>query len=105
MPNSDLKADEVINSIQRSGARLISLGVKTIGLFGSFARGEASPESDIDILVEFDSGKRTYDNFIDTCFLLEELLGCKVELVTKEALSPYIKPYVLKEVEYVPLSS
>jgi len=105
MPNSDLKADEVINSIQRSGARLISLGVKTIGLFGSFARGEASPESDIDILVEFDSGKRTYDNFIDTCFLLEELLGRKVELVTKEALSPYVKPYVLKEVEYVPLSS
>ena len=105
MPNSDLKADEVINSIQRSGARLISLGVKTIGLFGSFARGEANPESDIDILVEFDSGKRTYDNFIDTCFLLEELLGRKVELVTKEALSPYVKPYVLKEVEYVPLSS
>lgn len=62
-------------------------------------------DSDVDILVEFDTGKRTYDNFIDTCFLLEDLLGRRVELVTIDSLSPYIKPYVLKEVEYVPLSA
>lgn len=85
--------------------RLASLGVKSIGLFGSFVREQASRESDVDLLVEFDSGKKTYDNFIDTCFLLEELLGRRVELVTKDSLSPYIKPYILKEVEYVTLSS
>ena len=105
MASDNLTKAEIISSIERSRARLASLGVKSIGLFGSFARGRAGRKSDVDLLVEFDSEKRTYDNFIDTCFLLEELLGRKVELVTPESLSPYIKPYVLREVEYVPLSA
>jgi hypothetical protein len=105
MAKGDLTRRKIINSIKKSRARLSSLGVKSIGLFGSFVRGQASRESDVDLLVEFDSGKKTYDNFIDTCFLLEELLGRKVELVTTDSLSPYIKPYILKEVEYVTLSS
>lgn len=96
---------KIISSIEKSKVRLTSLGVKSIGLFGSFAKGQASRDSDVDLLVEFDSGKKTYDNFIDTCFLLEELMGRKVELVTTDSLSPYIKPYILKEVEYVTLSS
>lgn len=105
MPNADLTTDEIMGSIRKSDAKLISLGVRTIGLFGSFVRGEAGLESDIDILVEFDSEKKTYDNFIDTCFFLEELFGHKVEVVTTDSLSPYIKPYILKEVEYVSLSA
>jgi len=105
MANDDLTRRKIISSIEKSKARLASLGVKSIGLFGSFVRGQAGRESDVDLLVEFDSGKKTYDNFIDTCFLLEELLGRRVELVTKDSLSPYIKPYILKEVEYVTLSS
>jgi len=105
MPNADLTTDEIMGSIRKSNAKLISLGVRTIGLFGSFVRGEAGLESDIDILVEFDSEKKTYDNFIDTCFFLEELFGHKVEVVTTDSLSPYIKPYILKEVEYVSLSA
>jgi len=105
MANDDLTRRKIISSIEKSKAQLASLGVKSIGLFGSFVREQASRESDVDLLVEFDSGKKTYDNFIDTCFLLEELLGRKVELVTKDSLSPYIKPYILKEVEYVTLSS
>jgi predicted nucleotidyltransferase len=105
MAKDDLTKGKIINSIEKSKAKLVSLGVKSIGLFGSFVRGQAGRESDVDLLVEFDSGKKTYDNFIDTCFLLEELLGRKVELVTKDSLSPYIKPYILKEVEYVTFSS
>jgi predicted nucleotidyltransferase len=97
------KAD-IIESIRDSKVSLNSLGVKSIGLFGSFARGETTLESDVDILVEFDSTKKTFDNFIDTCFLLEKLFNCKVELVTTDSISPYIKPYILKEVEYVPLN-
>ena len=97
--------DVVIGAIKKSTLELRSFGVKSIGLFGSFVRSQSNPDSDVDILVEFDTGKRTYDNFIDTCFLLEELLGRRVELVTIDSLSPYIKPYVLKEVEYVPLSA
>jgi predicted nucleotidyltransferase len=105
MANDDLTKRKIISSIEKSRVRLASLGVKSIGLFGSFVREQASRESDVDLLVEFDSGKKTYDNFIDTCFLLEELLGRRVELVTTDSLSPYIKPHILKEVEYVTLSS
>jgi predicted nucleotidyltransferase len=105
MANDDLTRRKIISSIEKSKAKLVSLGVKSIGLFGSFVREQASRESDVDLLVEFDSGKKTYDNFIDACFLLEELLGRRVELVTKDSLSPYIRPYILKEVEYVTLSS
>jgi predicted nucleotidyltransferase len=101
MVDGNLTKDRIIHLIRESKARLNSLGVESIGLFGSFAKGNASPQSDVDILVEFDPGKKTYDNFIDTCFLLDELFGRKVELVTAESLSPYIKPYVIKEVEYV----
>lgn len=105
MAKDDLTRRKIINSIEKSKMRLASLGVKSIGLFGSFVRGQAGQKSDVDILVEFDSGKKTYDNFIDVCFLLEELLGRRVELITKDSLSPYIKPYILKEVKYVTLSS
>lgn len=105
MAGSDLTKKEIIDLLRKSRAKLSSLGVKSIGLFGSFARGDASGESDIDVLVEFDPEKRTYDNFIETCFLLEELFDRKVEVVTSDSISPYIKPYVLREVEYVPLSA
>ena len=105
MGDMDLTKEGIISSIQSSQARLLNFGVKSIGLFGSFVRGEAGVESDVDILVEFDAAKKTFDNFIDTCFLLEDLLGRRVELVTGESISPYIRPYVLKEVEYVPIAN
>lgn len=105
MADGGLTKQNIISSIQESRAALCSLGVKSIGLFGSFVRGDTSRQSDVDILVEFDSEKGTYDNFIDTCFLLEKLLNRKVEVVTADSISPYIKPYILKEVEYVPMSA
>ena len=95
----------IINSIRSSRGTLLSFGIKKIGLFGSFVRNEASIESDIDLVVDFYPEKRTYDNFFDACVFLEDLLKWKVQLVTSDSLSPYIKPNVLKEVEYVPLSA
>jgi len=71
-------------------------GVRRIGLFGSFARGEQKDTSDVDILVEFE--EPTFDNFMNLAFFLEDLFGRKVELVTPDSLSPYIAPYVKKEV-------
>lgn len=85
--------------------RLASYGVKTIGLFGSFVRGDQTPLSDIDILVEFAPEKHTFDNFMEVSFLLEEILGRKVELITPEALSPHIGPHILREVERVPIAA
>ncbi|MGH9856083.1 MAG: nucleotidyltransferase family protein [Blastocatellia bacterium] len=81
------------------------LGVKRFGLFGSFARGQQHQQSDVDLLVEFEPGQKSFDNFMRLAFFLEELLGRKVDLVTPESLSPHIGPHILREVEYASLSS
>jgi len=66
-------------------------GVKRIGLFVSFARGEQKESSDIDVLVEFE--KPTFRNFMDLSFYLEDLFGRKVDLVTFKGLHPRIRPW------------
>ena len=88
---------EIIDLL-RSHAKEIKtcFGVKRIGLFGSFARGEHKASSDIDILVEFE--KPTFRNFMDLSFYLEDLFGRNVDLVTVRGLHPRIRPYVEKEV-------
>lgn len=85
--------------------QLKEFGVKRWGVFGSFARGEQSNRSDVDILVEFEPGKKSFDNFMHLAFFLEEQIGRRVELVTPESLSPHIGPHILREVEYAPIYS
>ena len=75
-------------------------GVKRIGIFGSFSRGEEKEGSDIDILVEFEKGCKTFDNYMDLKFFLADLFHRKVDLVTVEALRPHLKDNILKEVSY-----
>ena len=94
---------DILLRLRQHREALKRLGVRRLGLFGSFVRGEQTRDSDIDILIEFEPGRKTFDNFIQTAFLLEELLGRPVELVTLESLSPYLKPHILREVEDVPL--
>jgi predicted nucleotidyltransferase len=97
--------DAIVQRIMEARERLALLGVRNIGLFGSFIRGEQISLSDVDMLVEFMPEKHTFDNFMEVAFLLEELLGRKVEVVTPEALSPYIGPHILREVERVPIAA
>ncbi len=73
-------------------------GVKKIGVFGSMARGEAKEESDVDVLVEFESTKKSFDNFMELSFFLEDLFGKNVDLITTSGLDKYIRPYVEREV-------
>lgn len=75
-------------------------GVKRIGIFGSFARNEEKEESDVDILVEFESDFETFDNYIELKYFLEDLFRRKVDLVTSEALRPQLKDEILKEIMY-----
>jgi hypothetical protein len=93
--------ERVLSLIQEHQEQVKALGVSRLGLFGSFVRGKQHEESDVDVLVEFEPGSKTFDNFIQLSFLLEELFGRRVELVTPESLSPYIGPHILREVEYV----
>jgi len=97
--------DAIVQRIQGARERLALLGVRSVGLFGSFVRGEQTSSSDVDMLVEFMPQKHTFDNFMEVTFFLEELLGRKVEVVTPEALSPYIGPHILREVEHVPIAA
>jgi uncharacterized protein len=90
----------VISRIRRHRAQLTKLGVKSVSIFGSFARGEERPDSDVDILVEFD-GRATFDRYMDTKFYLEELLGRKVDLVTPKAIKPRMKPYIMQDLIHV----
>lgn len=103
MPKVTTKQD-VFSRLRGQRELLRRLGVEKVGLFGSFARGEQTAASDVDILVEFERGRKTFDSFMQLASLLEELLGRRVELVTPEALSPYIGPRIIQEVEYAALS-
>ncbi len=62
------------------------LGVYRFGLFGSFVTGKQNSESDVDLLVEFKPGTKSFDNFMDLSFLLEEFFGRKVDLVTSRSV-------------------
>jgi uncharacterized protein len=73
-----------------------SHGAQNVRVFGSLARGEAGPDSDIDILVELDHGRSLLD-IIAIKQDLEDLMGCDVDVVTEAAISPYIREQVLKE--------
>ncbi len=77
-------------------------GVKEIGIFGSYIRGEATEESDLDILVSFEKdAKMDLLKFVELEYYLSELLGIKVDLVMKSALKPRIGQQILKEVVYL----
>lgn len=97
--------DDIVKRILEERKRLVFFGVVSVGLFGSFVRGDQNSLSDVDILVEFTPEKHTFDNFMEISFFLEELLGRKVEVVTPESLSPHIGPHILKEVERVHIAA
>ena len=77
-------------------------GVKEIGIFGSYLRGDAKEESDLDILVEFEPDtKISLLEFVELENILSDLLEIKVDLVEKSALKPKIGKQILKEVVYI----
>jgi len=93
MDNQFDRAKKVLLSHQE---QLSKLGGHHLAVFGSIARGEATADSDIDILVDFDSKKGLF-GFADLQFYLEEILGCHVDLVTRRALHPALKTRILSE--------
>lgn len=75
--------------------------IKEIGIFGSVVKGKAKSKSDIDILVEFNKGYKTFDNYMELKFLLEDILNTKVDLVIRDAIREELKQDILSEVIYV----
>jgi predicted nucleotidyltransferase len=72
--------------------------VQRIGVFGSFAKGDEGPESDVDIIVEL--AEPTFDHYMDLKFRLEEVLKRPVDLVMADTVKPRIKPIIEREVIY-----
>ncbi len=98
-----LTKQDLMLAISENSTIIKSFGVKGIGLFGSFLKGTATENSDVDLLVDFIPEEKNFDNFMDLSFFLETLLERKVELVTRQSLSKYIGPHILKEVQNVSL--
>lgn len=101
MDNHILTREQAIERLRSAEAEIRRLGVIRLALFGSVVRNQATPTSDVDVLVEFDPAMKTLDNFMELAFLLDAVLGRRVEVVTTEALSPYIGPHILREAEDV----
>jgi len=97
-----LTKQDIFKTIQDNKETIKSFGVIEIGLFGSYVRNEQTSTSDIDILVDYKKGEMDFFKFIDFCEIIENLFNdLKVDVVTKNGLSEFIGPYILKEVEYV----
>ena len=91
----------ILSAMRTHKPQLASFGIKKIGLFGSYVRDEQQPQSDIDILVDFEPEKETFDNFMNMYNYIEEMFSNeKIEIVTFGGLSPYIGKHILKEVNY-----
>jgi predicted nucleotidyltransferase len=86
--------------IQTHLAELVALGARRLGVFGSYARGEERDGSDVDVYVEFDDAKRTYDNFFALHERLENLLDRRVDLVTDKSLTETKARLILPTVRY-----
>ena len=95
-----MKLAHTLKLLKKNSPALERLGVKSLAVFGSTVRDEATSSSDIDILVAFNTPP-TFDQYIETKFLLEDLLNCKVDLVMQDGLKPLVRAEVEKEAIYV----
>jgi predicted nucleotidyltransferase len=98
-------AQSIFSTLSQGKPTLRTFGVTRIGVFGSSVRSDATDKSDIDMMVEFEPGKKTYRNFWGTATYLESLLGKQIDLVTPQAISPRIKPYIDKDIQYVQVNN
>jgi predicted nucleotidyltransferase len=92
--------DEVLQLLAHNRDRIRSFGVRSLALFGSAVRNEATEASDLDFLVEFD--RKTFDNYMDLKFFLEDLLGRPVDLVIKDVVKPRLREPILAEAVHAP---
>ncbi len=91
-----LQQNVVLDLLRANMPTLRGLGIRSLSIFGSVARNQAGPESDVDLLVEMDP-PYTFDRYIQAKFFLEDLLGCPVDLVMPDALKPRARNSIFQE--------
>lgn len=96
-----MRKDDVLKLLTEHKPELVSrFGVKRLALFGSTVRDEATDDSDVDVLVEFEGGEN-YRNYFDLLFYLEDNLHAPIDLVCADAIRPQLRPYIEREALYV----
>ena len=96
-------AMNAVETLEAHAAELRALGARRIGVFGSRARGEEKPDSDVDVFVEFENEKLTFNGFNDLYEFLEKLFNTKVDLVTPGSLAEHWAKAILPTVKYASL--
>ena len=91
-----LTVAEIQRVLEAHKSNLANLGVQSLAVFGSVARGEATGGSDIDFLVEF-AGSATLARYMELKLLLEALFGCPIDLVTRKSLRSRVQAFVEKD--------
>lgn len=95
-----MERELVLKILQQNRVEINAFGAKSLALFGSVARGEARPDSDVDLLVEFDRPVGLF-GLVALQLRLEELLGCSVDIGTPDSLKAPIRSRVMEECVYV----
>ena len=94
------RRDHILEILATHRDALCQLGVRRLSLFGSTARGDGRPDSDLDFVVDLET--KTFDAYMDLHELLEKLLGSRVDLVLEGAIKPRLRPIILAEAVHVP---
>ena len=100
-----MNKESIYHILSQNSATIKSYGISTLGIFGSYVRGEQTSESDIDLFVEFEKGKKSYRQYINLVYFLEDLLKKQVDVLTPKSISPLFKEQIKKEMTYVPLDN
>ena len=93
-------AQEIFDAIELHIDDIKNFGVRRLGLFGSYARGEGTDSSDLDFLVDLEH--HTFDSYMDLKAFLEDLFGAEVDLVLVDAIKPRLRDTILGETIYAP---
>ena len=92
--------EELLETVEANQAKIRSFGVKSLSLFGSTARDENTPSSDLDFIVEFE--KKSFDAYMDLKLFLEELFDRPVDLVLADGIKPKLRTEILREAIHAP---
>ncbi len=95
-----LNQEIILGKIEKNIDTLRNLGVLKLGLFGSYARNDEDPQSDIDFFVEFEKGKKNFDNYMNLKFFLEDLFQSSIDLVTAPAIRPEWRQNIIRSLIY-----
>jgi predicted nucleotidyltransferase len=93
-----VRLDEIIAKLKEAEPALRAHGASALYLFGSHARNEAGPDSDVDVFIDKDSSRKFgFDEFMDIYLLLQERLGANIDYGTREGLHPILRPGIERE--------